>query len=411
MSETITMPALAAGMEEGLIVKWLKAEGDNVAPADNIAKIETGKATMELSAERGGILHHILASEGITVPVNPPIAILVEVNDPQPMQPTDVQPLDRETGRAVFVPPGTTQDGACGAEIVPLRLRSSPLARRLARKRGIDLGHIRGSGPGGRIVRIDVEQAAPDLAQAASPTRTAGIARTEEAAEPPRHASARARPEQAGFVEQQAARSTPPGFHLSHHVEVDALLDLRDRMNEQSNGHYTLSVDDFVIKAAALALRAVPEFNSVGHGDAMAGGDRAELRVAFSADDGALAVIVPAPDAKSLSAISSAIAQAASPEHSAAPGNDRLPGVSITISNLGLFGVLSYCAVGIPPHRCILAIGAVRRLPVVRGDECVPATLMSCSLTFDGAALDGAAGARYLAAFADLIEHPITLLV
>ena len=275
---------------------------------------------------------------------------------------------------------------------------------------------LKGSGPRGRIVLIDVEGATPALPQNVdgAPAAADHI--------PPR--ASRVRPLDTPYTEipltnirkviarrLTEAKATIPHFYLEVDCEIDTLLGLRATLNSQSNGQYKFSVNDFVIKAAALALRQVPEANTAWMDDAIIQFQDVDISVAVATDGGLITPIVRQADRKGLASISADVKTLAARAREGRLQPEEFQGGSFTISNLGMFGVRAFSAIINPPQSCILAVGAAERRPVVRGDVCLPATVMSCTLSVDHRAVDGAVGARYLAAFRSLIEQPLHLML
>jgi len=432
MPHSIVMPALSAGMEEATIARWLKGVGDTVVVGEVIAEIETDKATMEMEAEQAGTIGRIVAGDGVTVAVNAPIAMLL-------LEGESAESLGEPVQGSVPVAPAEPAEAAPSLQGVaredhaPRRSFSSPLARRLAREKGISLESVVGSGPGGRIVRLDIEAAvsartqtsvsapsaaavaapAPAPAPVAAPAPTAGPA-------PARHVSPADQP----YTEKPLtnlrkviarrlteAKTTIPHFYLEVDCQIDALLELREMLNAQGNGQYKLSVNDFVIKAAALALRQVPEANATWTSDAILQYENVDISVAVATDGGLITPIVRQADQKGLSSISSEVKALAARAREGQLKPAEFQGGSFSISNLGMYGVRAFSAIINPPQSCILAVGAAESRPVVRDGVCVPATIMSCTLSVDHRAVDGAVGAQYMAAFKALVEQPLRLML
>ena len=427
MPHKIVMPALSAGMEEATITRWLKSVGDTVAAGEIIAEIETDKATMELEADRAGTIGRIVAGDGTTVAVNAPIALLLA--DGEQVDDLGVDAGELAEDRDVPVPQAPVQSPSVQAQAPAAagpsidadgrrRSLSSPLARRLAVEKGVAIEGLKGSGPRGRVVRVDIEAAAAPRPEPSHAFTTADPA---PSVPPPAR--------RAGSVDQPhdeipltnirkviarrltEAKSTIPHFYLEADCEIDALLDLRETLNSQGEGRYRLSVNDFVIKAAALALRQVPEANTAWTEDAILHFHDVDISVAVATDGGLITPIVSQADRKGLAAISADVKVLAERARAGRLQPAEYQGGSFTISNLGMFGVRAFSAIINPPQSCILAVGAAERRPVVRGDACVPATVMSCTLSVDHRAVDGAVGARYLAAFKTLIEQPLSLML
>lgn len=411
MPKTLVMPALSAGMEQGTIARWTKAVGDRIAKGDVIAEVETDKATMEYESEDDGVLGAILADGGATVAVNAGIAILL---------------LDGDNA-SVVAPPATPRrpllqssepevaGRQAAMEARSHRATSSPLARRIARERGVTIEGLSGSGARGRIVRIDVESAAsaPDAASLAPPGVPASVAAP--AATPRPDAAYREVPHSGArkVIARRltAAKATIPHFYLNAECEIDALLDLRAQLNTVGGDAYRISINDFIVKAAAIALRQVPEANAAWSDDALLLFDDVDISVAVATDGGLMTPIIRHADRKALAAISGDIRSLAERARGGKLQPAEFQGGGFTVSNLGMYGVESFSAIINPPQSCILAVGAAVCRPVVKGGVCVPATVLNCTLSVDHRSVDGAVGARWLAAFKALLERPLQLLL
>ena len=421
----ILMPALSPTMTEGNLAKWLKQEGDAVAAGDVIAEIETDKATMEVEAVEEGKLGKILVGEGTEgVAVNAPIALLLEEGEeasaldgyagsakaegPKAAAPSASPPISQAP---VAKPNGQVQPAAVGD-----RVFASPLAKRMAANEGLDLGTITGSGPHGRIVKADIERALADG------SGKAGTAQT---------GAATARPETAAAVDELAvpeeiplsnmrkviarrlteAKQTIPHFYLTVDCELDALLVLRKQVNGREGADYKVSVNDFVIKAAALALKKVPMANVSFAGDKLLRYAGVDISVAVAIPDGLITPIIKDADKKGLGQISEEMKDLAARAKDGKLRPEEFQGGSFSISNLGMFGVKEFSAVINPPQACILAVGAGVQQPVIREGEITSATVMSCTLSVDHRAVDGALGAQLLQAFKGYIEEPLSMLL
>ena len=422
MPHIIVMPALSAGMEEATIARWLKSDGEVVAAGEAIAEIETDKATMELEADRAGTIGRIVVAEGTTVALNAPIAMLLAEGEDAGDLGADVIDVTGDEKAPVQQAPVPTQASAAAGSSTdgPAHRRSpaSPLARRLAQEKGVEIESLNGSGPRGRVVRVDIEAAAaarqePARASAVDPAPSPVPTRARQAApvDQPHDEIPLTNIRKVIARRLTEAKSTIPHFYLEADCEIDALLDLRETLNSQGEGQYKLSVNDFVIKAAALALRQVPEANTAWADDAILQFHNVDVSVAVATDGGLITPIVKQADRAGLASISAEVKALAARARDGLLQPAEYQGGSITISNLGMFGVKAFSAIINPPQSCILAVGAAERRPVVRGDACVPATVMSCTLSVDHRAVDGAVGARYLAAFKALIEQPLRLML
>jgi pyruvate dehydrogenase E2 component (dihydrolipoamide acetyltransferase) len=428
----ILMPALSPTMTEGNLAKWLKKEGDEVHSGDVLAEIETDKATMEVEAVDDGKIAKILVPEGAQgIKVNAPIALLLgEGEDASALQ-NFTEDLPQPAPAAAPPPSAESGQSAPTAAAIPARESgngrtfASPLARRMAQQAGLDLGAIRSSGPQGRIVKSDIEAAlslghaapAPPSARSATalePVLTAPLLSKERvvalAGNPPyseRPLNAMRRVIARRLTE---SKQTVPHFYLTIDCEIDVLLKIRTELNAKSDA-YRISVNDFVIRAAALGLRQVPAANASWSDDAILLWDTVDVAVAVALDDGLITPIVKAADRKGLAAIASETKDLVARARAGKLKLEEFQGGTFSISNLGMYGVREFAAVINPPHGGILAVGAGEQRPVVKNGALEVATLMSCTLSCDHRAVDGAVGAQFLAAFKKLVEDPLTMLL
>ncbi len=445
MPITITMPALSPTMEEGNLAKWLVKEGDAVVAGDVVAEIETDKATMEVEAVDEGTVAKIIVPEGTeAVKVNAVIAVLA----------ADGESVEEASASAGAAPPPAfaplTQTDTVAAALAPTpqnsaaipqaaspatstapsgdktsRRFASPLARRIAGTAGIDLGAIAGSGPHGRIVKRDVAQAiekgvaAPVAKPAATPASATGpsddqvLALFEEGSyELVKHDNMR-KTIAKRLIE---AKSSIPHFYLSIDCELDKLLALRAEINASApqvddKPAFKISVNDFVIKALAKSLEAVPDANVSWTEANMVKHRHADVGVAVSIPGGLITPIVRSAETKSLSAISNEMKELAGRARNRKLLPHEYQGGSSAVSNLGMFGIRDFSAVINPPHATILAVGAGEKRAVVRGSEIEVATVMCATMSTDHRCVDGALGAQLLGAFKTMIENPMGMLV
>jgi pyruvate dehydrogenase E2 component (dihydrolipoamide acetyltransferase) len=430
----ILMPALSPTMTEGNVTKWLKKEGDEVHSGDVLAEIETDKATMEFEAVDDGRLGRILVPEGAEgIKVNQPIALLLgEGEDPSALDKlaekpavaaaSAAEPLRAAESRPVAQPSLARGGNGKG------RIFASPLARRMAQQAGLDLTSITGSGPQGRIIKADIEavlsaerprpaparpsaqpQPAPPTTPAAPPTlskeRVLALAGNPPYTERPLTAMRR-------VIARRLTESkqTVPHFYLTVDCEIDELLKFRSELNAKSDA-YRISVNDFLIRAAALALRQVPAANASWSDEAILLWDTVDIAVAVALEDGLITPIVKNADRKGLAAIANESKDLAARARAGKLKLEEFQGGTFSISNLGMFGVRDFAAVINPPHGGILAVGAGEQRPVVKNGALAIATVMSCTLSCDHRAVDGAVGAQFLAAFKKLVEDPLTMLL
>jgi pyruvate dehydrogenase E2 component (dihydrolipoyllysine-residue acetyltransferase) len=429
----ILMPALSPTMTEGNLARWVKKEGDEVHSGDVLAEIETDKATMEVEAVDDGRVGRILVPEGTQgVKVNQPIALLLgEGEDASALakfaepsaKPAPVPPPQQDQLQpAPTAPPASAKNSGNG------RIFASPLARRMAQQAGLDLAAMTGSGPQGRIVKSDIDAtlsrdrstptptrptAAPQPALAPAPLAPTLLTKERVlalAGNPPyteRPLSAMRRVVARRLTE---SKHTVPHFYLTVDCEIDALLKIRTELNAKSDVH-RISVNDFVIRAAALALRQVPAANASWSDEAILLWDTVDIAVAVALDDGLITPIVKQADHKGLAAIARETKDLAARARAGKLKLEEFQGGTFSISNLGMFGVREFAAVINPPHGGILAIGAGEPRPVVKDGALSVATVMSCTLSCDHRAVDGAVGAQLLAAFKKLVEDPLRMLL
>jgi len=446
MPINILMPALSPTMEEGNLAKWLVKEGDTVSSGDILAEIETDKATMEVEAVDEGIVGKILVSDGATgVKVNEVIAVLLEEGEeagaieataPAPIQEAAIS----DTPSAPTVPSAQgvpVQSAVPAALNGQARIFASPLAKRLARDNGLDLGKVTGSGPRGRIVKRDIEEAmSAGSAKAAPAPEAVGIPETVAAPTSVAPATGlgddqiRALYDPASYDEKPhdgmrkiiakrltESKQTVPHFYLTLDCELDALLALRSQINKSApvdadgKPAFKISVNDFVIKAMALALRAVPAANATWTETGRLMHKHSDVGVAVAVPDGLFTPIIRQAETKTLSVIANEMKDLAKRAREKKLAPQEYQGGTTAISNLGMYGIKDFSAVINPPHGTILAVGAGQKRAVVKGDEIVAATIMSVTLSCDHRVVDGALGAELLGAFQSLIENPLGMLV
>ena len=430
MATPILMPALSPTMTEGTIAKWLKAEGDTVQSGDLLAEIETDKATMELEAIEEGILGKIIAHEGSEgIPVNEPIAVMLEEGedasaaDSVTVGGAAVAPAAKPAPAQATVPAAATPSGS--------RMFVSPLAKRLAADCGLDLSSINGSGPHGRIVKRDVE-----VAQAAGPqpaavpsqevVPAAQVPAVQEATLVPAPAAPPAMPGQE-FTEiphnnmrkviatrLYESKQNVPHFYLTVECEIGNLLAMRKDLNgraPEGEGAYRISVNDFVIRAVALSMKKVPMVNVSWTDAAMRQYKDIDVSVAVAIEGGLITPIVKNADQKGLAEISVEMKDLASRAKDGKLAPEEYQGGGFSISNLGMFGVKEFSAIINPPQSCILAVGAGEQRAVVKDGALSIANMMSCTLSVDHRAVDGALGAEFLQVFKAMIEDPLTMML
>jgi len=432
MATEILMPALSPTMEEGTLAKWLVKEGDKVKSGDILAEIETDKATMEFEAVDEGTVGKILVPEGTAgVKVNTAIALLLEEGESAgsavaakasaPAAPAPAVAVAAPASPTVLVP--AKPAAPAGARVI-----ASPLARRLAKEKGVDIATLTGSGPHGRIIKADVEAArqtapatpaaaivaspAPAAAPAAMPAglATATVLKMYEGREFTEVALDGMRRTIAARLTE--AKQTIPHFYLRRSVELDGLMAFREQLNKglEARG-VKLSVNDFVIKACALALQAVPDANAVWAGDRILKLTPSDVAVAVAIEGGLFTPVLKDAEKKSLSALSAEMKDLASRAKTKKLAPHEYQGGSFAISNLGMMGIENFDAVINPPHGAILAVGAGLKKPVVKVDGSIGvATVMSMTLSVDHRVIDGAVGAKLLEQIVNNLQNPISML-
>jgi pyruvate dehydrogenase E2 component (dihydrolipoamide acetyltransferase) len=424
----LKMPALSPTMEEGTLARWLVKEGDSVSSGDLIAEIETDKATMEFEAVDEGVISKIMVAEGTDgVKVGTVIALIAgEDEDAAPVKPA-AAPVAKAAAPApkveVATPPPAPASAPVSASSADERVKASPLAKRLAAERGIDLAKLTGTGPGGRIVKEDVDAAGTGTAVQAkasqAPVAAAAPVATAPAAAPaaiPDFGIPHEVVKLSNMRKTIARRLTQsmqeaPHIYLTVDIRLDALLKLRGELNAslESRG-VKLSVNDMLIKALALALIQVPKCNVSFAGDTMLQYSRADISVAVSIPTGLITPIVVDAANKSLSTISTEISALAAKAKDGKLQPHEYQGGTASISNMGMMGIKHFTAVINPPQAMIMAIGAGEKRPYVVDDALAIATVMSATGSFDHRAIDGADGAELMKVFKELVEKPLGLV-
>ena len=418
MAKYIEMPKLADTMTEGTLVKWRVKQGDKVATGDVVAEVETDKATMEMEAFDDGILHKLLVAAGQKVPCGTPIALLIGKNE---------QPPADGSLPAVVAKPATVAKAASPVASVPAtavahatgsraatsasgsRVKASPLARKIAAAYGVNLSALRGTGPGGRIVALDVENAPATSAGGPSvpivPPVAAGAGDTVIPLSGMRRIIAE---------RLLSSKTHLPHFYLTIEVDAAPLMKLRAEANAaaETSGGQKLTVNDFVLKAVVTAAQKVPQVNASFAGDSIIQYGAVNLSVAVAVEEGLVTPVIRDAQKKSLREISDAVKDLATRARNKKLKPDEFAGGTITVSNLGAYGIDQFCAIINPPQALILAIGAIVKKPVVGpGDTIVVGQRVSITLSADHRVVDGAVGANYLAELKKLLESPALMLM
>lgn len=419
MAEIVRMPKLSDTMTEGVVAEWHKKVGDEVESGELLAEIETDKATMEFESFQDGVLLHIGVEKGQSAPVDSILCVLGEKGEDI----TDLLKNDQGAGTQeaapVETPKEVTPSPAPAATPAPApspapvaaavastpsngRVKASPLAKKIAEDKGINLEQVSGSGDGGRVVKRDVENFVP-AAQSTAPSFAAVSGQesyTEVAVSQMRKTIARRLAE---------SKFTAPHFYLTVSIDMDNAMAARKMAN--SNEDVRISFNDMVIKAAAIALKKHPAVNSSWLGDKIRYNEHVHIGVAVAVEDGLLVPVVRFADAKPMSVINAEVKDFAQKAKSKKLQPQDWEGNTFTISNLGMFGIEEFTAIVNPPDACILAVGGIQQVPVVKNGQVVPGNVMKVTLSCDHRVVDGASGAAFLQTFKGMLENPIMMLV
>ena len=408
MATNVVMPQMGYDMREGTVVRWYKQEGETVDRGEVIADIETDKATVEFEAYTGGVLGRIVAEAGVAVPVGELIAIITEPGEavpeaaapaasPAPAAPTPAPAAAEPEPPAA---PAPASDGG---------VRASPIARRLARERGIDLSLVTGTGPNGRITERDVEDyqaapAAPEPAPAPAPAPAVVAAPSDSRIELSRMRQTIARV-------TSDSKSNAPHFYVTAEIDMGKAMAMRRDVNDESDPENRVSVNDLMVKACALALAKHPKFNSFFRGDHLEVHGAMNIGIAIALESGLILPGVSNCESKSLLQIAAATKDLIARANSGTLRNEEYSSTTFSISNMGMFDVESFTAIIYPPHAAILAVGSVKQQPVVRHGELAVGTMMKATLSTDHRVADGAEAAEFLMEIKRVLENPVSLLL
>ncbi len=423
MAETISMPKLGFDMREGVLVRWVKEEGDDINKGDVLAEIETDKATVEVESSASGVVRKLLASQGDSIPIGAVIAIIG----------TKDEKIDEglgnsktETHQNIGQKPGleiTNQQGSLEAgipDITPVgMLKASPLARKIANDSRMDLGKIQGTGPAGRIIRRDVEAALATFQQTISPQisnpsstiakETVDFGQMPYANQDKKISTSKLR--QAIGRRLVESKQTSPHFYVSHEYKMDVLNSLRKQVNGVLPDGQKISVNDFILKAASLALREFPNLNSTLMGTEIIQHSAVNVGVAVTVPGGLLTVVVKDTDQKSLVQISAEVKSMAARAREGKVKPEDVDGSTFSTSNLGMYDVENFIAIINPPEAAILAIGSAREMPVIENGQITIGSRMKCTISVDHRISDGAEAAQFMQALSKYLEEPLRLLI
>ena len=454
MATSMVMPQMGYDMHEGKVVRWLKKEGEEVIRGEVIAEIETDKATVEYEAYTGGVMAKIVAAEGVTIPVGGLIAVITA--------PGEAIPEDILTDAALAASPAPRVPEAPAPEAPPAaaappdsdgEVRASPLARRLAKERGVDLSAITGTGPGGRITEADIpEQGAPAAASVNGYIKASPLAKrlarerdidlavlngtgpggriTE--ADVPEHAPVAPAPTSAetaapagltsenvelSRMRQAIAKVTvdswqsAPHFYVSVDIDMTKAMSFRRDVNDELDAEKRVSVNDLIVKASAIAIGRHPKFNSFFRDDHLQMNASINVGIAIALESGLIVPGINGCENRSLVEIAAASRDLAARANSGTLRNEEYSGTTFSVSNMGMFDIESFTAIIFPPHAAILAVGTVKEQPVVRDGELAIAQIMKATLSTDHRVADGAEAAQFIVEIKKLLENPISLVI
>ena len=417
MAETINMPKLGFDMAEGVLVRWVKQVGENISKGDVLAEIETDKATVEVESPAGGVVLQLIVNQGDVVPVNAPIAVVgvagEKISDQSPVisdqssvsskKVADEKPAPQSqvTPASVSSTVSTPSDGA---------IKASPLAKKIARDNNINLAQLQGTGPGGRVVRKDVESALSSGTQYAARSTPAFapsfvvVSHDDEVVQLTKLRQAIAR-------RMTESKTSVPHFYVSHEYKMDAVMAMRKQVNEYLPDNEKLSVNDFIVKAVALALREFPNLNATFAGDKVVRHGAVNVGVAVAVTGGLLTVVNKNTDQLPLRQISADVKQKVARARDGKVKPDDIEGSTFSISNLGMYDVENFIAIVNPPEAAILAVGSAKEVPVVENGEIKIGWRMKATVSVDHRVSDGAEAAQFMQSLAKYLETPALMLV
>ena len=411
MAETINMPKLGFDMAEGLLVRWVKQVGENINKGDILAEIETDKATVEVESSASGVVLSHIAEQGTMVPVNAPIAVIGQAGEkvdtpaaaPKPEAKAEEKPATPSQPTAAPV-----AQASAPADNGPVK--ASPLARKVAKDNGVNLASVQGTGPGGRVVRKDVEAALAggQTSKVESRIQPATIS-YQPTVEDKVVATTKLR--QAIGRRLVESKQTIPHFYVTHEYKMDALMDMRKQANAYLPDNEKLSVNDFILKAVALTLRQFPNLNATIKGNEIIQFGHVNVGVAVTVPGGLMTVVVKDTDVKSMRQISGEVKAMAGRAREGKVKPEDVDGSTFSTSNLGMYDVEEFIAIVNPPEAAILAISSAREVPVVDNGQIKPGWRMKATISFDHRISDGAEAAQFMQALAGFLENPVRMLV
>jgi pyruvate dehydrogenase E2 component (dihydrolipoamide acetyltransferase) len=410
MAETISMPKLGFDMAEGLLVRWVKQVGENINKGDVLAEIETDKATVEVESSASGVVLQLIVDQGTMVPVNAPIAVVGAVGEVVSEQKAEggKQKADEKPGPQTQ--PTTAPVAQTSAPLETGSVKASPLAKKIARDQKVDLSNVRGTGPGGRIVRKDIEAALSSGQPKVLSSQPASILG------PPISALDNqvlqtSKLRQAIGRRLVESKTTIPHFYVTHEFKMDALMDMRKQVNAYLPDNEKVSVNDFILKGVALSLRQFPNLNATINGNEVIQFGHVNVGVAVTVPGGLMTVVVKDTDQKTLRQISGEVKTMVGRAREGKVKPEDVDGSTFSTSNLGMYDVEDFIAIINPPEAGILAISSAREIPVVENGQIKPGWLMKATISVDHRVSDGAEAAQFMQTLAGFLENPVRMLV
>ena len=412
MAETINMPKLGFDMAEGLLVRWVKQVGENINKGDVLAEIETDKATVEVESSASGVVLSHIVEQGSIVPVNAPIAVVgaagEKVDAPAAAPKAETKAEEKPAAQSAPTAAPVAQSSA-PADNGPVK--ASPLARKVAKDNGVNLASVQGSGPGGRVVRKDVEAALAGGATSSSARPSTPVSTTQVVVSTEDKVIATTKLRQAIGRRLVESKQTIPHFYVTHEYKMEAVMDMRKQINAYLPDNEKVSVNDFIIKAAALTLRQFPNLNATIKGNEIIQFGHVNVSVAVTVPGGLMTVVVKDADVKSLRQISGEIKAMAGRARDGKVKPEDVDGSTFSTSNLGMYDVEEFIAIVNPPEAAILAIGSAKETPVVVNGEIKIGSRMKATISVDHRVSDGAEAAQFMQALAGFLENPVRMLV
>lgn len=412
MAETISMPKLGFDMAEGMLVRWVRQVGETINKGDILAEIETDKATVEVESSASGVVLQLIVDQGTMVPVNAPIAVIgaagEKVEAPAPAKAESPKSEEKPAAQPAPTAAPVAQASA-PAESGPVK--ASPLARKVAKDNGVNLASVQGTGPGGRVVRKDVEAALAGGQPSAVSRSSAPITNYQVAVSVEDKVIATTKLRQAIGRRLVESKQTIPHFYVTHEYKMDALMDMRKQANAYLPDNEKLSVNDFILKAVALSLRQFPNLNATIKGNEIIQFGHVNVGVAVTVPGGLMTVVVKDTDQKSMRQISGEVKAMAGRAREGKVKPEDVDGSTFSTSNLGMYDVEEFIAIVNPPEAAILAISSAREVPVVEGGQIKAGWRMKATISVDHRISDGAEAAQFMQTLAGFLENPVRMLV